>query len=80
MLKPFAIEDIGLLDDGRVARAINNDIKMTTCDCLDRPGDASKRKVIIEIEQTPRATQDGVCHDVDMEFTIKTKKIGRAHV
>jgi len=68
MLKPFAIEDIGLLDDGRVARAINNDIKMTTCDCLDRPGDASKRKVIIEIEQTPESLHAHVTHDAGFEI------------
>lgn len=71
--KEFKVQEIGEIDGGRPAAAINRDIRQAVADCLDRPGDDSRRKVVIEIEVTPNCTQEGFCEDVDIELTTVAK-------
>lgn len=71
--KPFRIENIGEIDDGRIAAAVNVELGRVVQDCINRPGDASARKVTIETIVKPQKGDDGVCVAVDVEFEVKSR-------
>jgi len=64
------------LDDGRVSKAFQHELKRAVQDCIDRPGDKKPRKVVLELELVPVVnTENGLleCEGADGEFTIKSK-------
>lgn len=65
----FKIEQIGLLDGGRVAAQINKLIKAATDDCLNRYGVDASRKVAVGIMLRPVLDETGLCSEVAVEFT-----------
>lgn len=52
-LLPVRADTLGLLDRGRVGKAIEQFVKQATEDCMDRPGDDRARKILLEIEVKP---------------------------
>lgn len=73
MKKPFKIADIGEVDEGRVATAIDMAIGDAAKDCGNRPGETTARKVVVTINLKPVADESGVCSATDVEFEINRK-------
>lgn len=65
----FKAENIMALDDGRLAIAIDHDLKQLITDIEDRPGDKSVRKLEIVLAVEPYADVDGA------EITLAGAKI-----
>lgn len=64
------------LDDGRVSKAFDHEIKRAVQDCIDRPGDKKARTVMIELELTPVVSTEGGILETEGckgEFTIRSK-------
>lgn len=60
------------LDNGKVAIALNNAIRLATLDIIDRPNDKTARKVHLTVELRPVLDKDTAVLDViDSEFIVK---------
>lgn len=46
---------LGLLDRGKLSAVLELALERAVVDCLNRPGDDRKRKVVLEIDLTPKA-------------------------
>lgn len=61
------------MDNGKVVAAVDHAIRQVVNDCIDRPGDKSKRKVLLQIEMKPVLDKDlGVLDTVNSKFRVKT--------
>jgi restriction endonuclease len=61
------------LADGKVNKLLQRHLQRAAEDCMDRPGDKSARKVVIEYVFVPQVGQDGDCEKVICEVECKTK-------
>ena len=60
------------LDQGRVAVAFNNALRLATLDIVDRPADKTARKVFLICEMRPVLDKDTAVLDViDNQFVVK---------
>ena len=63
------------LDDGRVAKAFEHELRRAVQDCVDRPKDKNKRTVTLELALEPILSDDGgiiECEGAHGEFKIKS--------
>lgn len=67
MLTHFTIQEIGKLDDGRVAAIVNKQIRAATVDCSNRPGVSDARKITVVLEMKPVCGEDGLCQETYIE-------------
>ncbi len=68
----LTLQTIGQIDNGKVALAVNQALRMCTLDVEDRPGDSGKRKVQLTIELTPRLARDNAALEyVVPRFRVK---------
>lgn len=71
------------IHDGRVAMAIDHAIRMVSNDCAARPGEKSKRKVMIEMEAVPVLDSNTARLDnVELKFRVNTslpKRVSQAY-
>ncbi len=73
MNKQLTMSNLHLLDNGKAVAAINHALRQCSLDVLDRPGEKAVRKVVIEIEQTPKLdTVTAALDTVQTRFRIKT--------
>lgn len=63
------------LSDGRIAMLLKRHFTQVSGDCMNRPNDKTKRKVILEFSFTPVPDHDdlSVCERVDCEIECKSK-------
>ena len=64
------------LDDGRVSKAFQHELKRAVQDCMDRPADKNARTITLELNITPVVSTDsGIieCEGAHGEFSIKSK-------
>jgi len=61
------------LHDGRIARLLTQHLKRIAEDCMDRPGDKTKRKVQLEFIAEPIPDDDGGCDHVNLEIECRSK-------
>jgi len=71
-LKHFKIQEIGELDDGRVAAMINKCIRSVVDDCANRPGVTESRSVGVRFEVVPLVGEEAVCTEVIIEVVAST--------
>lgn len=66
----LSMENLGDIDDGSVAVAINQALRAAVNDCQDRPSLKKARKITLEISITPVMDKRDF-HQARVEFTIK---------
>ncbi|MCC7333577.1 MAG: hypothetical protein IT422_00680 [Pirellulaceae bacterium] len=72
----LSLDSLSELDDGRVAKAFQHELKRAVQDCIDRPGDKKPRAVTLELSLTPiTVNNDGMVETegCDGEFQIRSK-------
>jgi hypothetical protein len=57
---------------GSLNRAFANKLRQVCEDCMDRPHEGDKRKVIMEVEVTPRLDGEDVASGVTLAFNFKS--------
>ena len=60
-------------DFGKADAAFNKCLENAVRDLLDRPGDKTARKVVLQVELTPIIQQDGDVVDADVNFQCLAK-------
>lgn len=73
MIKEFTLENLEHLDFGKAAMAFNHQIRRVANDCLDRPADATARKVSMEVVVKPALNDDGTCDRVKLQIQVTSK-------
>ena len=68
----LTMDSLKELSGGVVPAAFNKAVRQAAEDCINRPGDESARKVVLEMSLTPREA-DGVCDAVETEFSIDVR-------
>lgn len=72
-LVPLDFEHLATLDDGRIDRLLRMHVARAAQDCMDRPGDKSKRVVSLSIAVEPVVSDDGQCESTRVEIECKSK-------
>lgn len=72
-IKPLSLANLKHLDDGKAAAAFDAHLKRIAQDCLDRPGDATARSVVMEVIVKPIVEDNGNCDRVDSQINVKSK-------
>lgn len=67
----FDAKSIAVIDGGRIAEAINQELRKAALDCDDRPGDRRPRKVVLQLEMVPKMDDKGLCDAVDVTAQVK---------
>lgn len=70
---PLEFASLAELDDGRIQRLLRMHLARIAQDCMDRPGDKTKRKVSIEFIIEPQINQQGECDDARVTVECKSK-------
>ncbi len=67
-----AIEDLA---NGKIAALLKKHLEMVARDCMNRPNDKSKRKVILEFQFSPVPDSDDLnrCDHVECDIECKSK-------
>lgn len=69
----LTLEVLCKLDMGKVAHAVDHELKQVVRDIIDRPGDKAKRKVVLMIEATPTLDKDTAQLDtIGVRFKVKS--------
>lgn len=69
----FTLENLRLLDFGKIGAAFNAELERVVKDCMDRPRDDNARKVSITFNLTPEADPTAIeadCEAVTVECEI----------
>lgn len=75
-LVQLTISSLEELDNGRVAKAFQAELRRAVEDCMDRPSDKNAREVVLTLKLKPIAVTDGGvtdCEGADGEFHVKSK-------
>ncbi|MGH7130991.1 MAG: hypothetical protein ACREJO_03490 [Phycisphaerales bacterium] len=70
MRTALGLDTLNILDDGRLVRAFEVELKRLVQDCVDRPGDANVRKLTMELTLTPQQEADGSCELATAEVAM----------
>jgi hypothetical protein len=71
-LLKFDVKNWHELDNGRLARAVEQAIRKIVADCIDRPGLDSARKLGLTLTFKPFADDLGDVVAVNLDFEVKT--------
>jgi hypothetical protein len=71
VVNEFSTVALATIDGGRVAAAINQELKKAALDCDDRPGESRPRKIVVEILMVPVADETGLADSVKLACKIK---------
>jgi hypothetical protein len=67
----FTLENLKLLDFGRITAAFQQETKRVVADCMDRPGDEHARTVVLKFNFVPRADDGSLdCDTVAVDCEI----------
>lgn len=72
MIREMQLGELPHADGGRVDAAFSWHMKRAIEDCEDRPGDKSKRYVLIRMVVTPVLLQDGAVTDCNIECEVSS--------
>lgn len=67
----FDARSIAVIDGGRIAEAINQELRKAALDCDDRPGDRRPRKVTLQLDMVPVVDDRGDCDSVNVTAQVK---------
>lgn len=67
----FTAASLATIDGGRVAAAINQELKKAAMDCDDRPGERRPRKINVALEMVPVVDERGLAESCKVRATIK---------
>ena len=67
----FSAQSLATIDGGRIAAAINQELKKAALDCDDRPGEKRARKINVALEMVPVLDEKGLADSVKVRATIK---------
>ncbi len=69
------------IDNGKIAEALNHELKQMVNDVCDRPGDRKVRKVTFDVELSPNFDRDsGVLDSINTEFKVKSRAPARKSI
>ena len=71
VVSEFSTLALATIDGGRVAAAINQELKKAALDCDDRPGELRPRKVVLELLMVPVVDERGLADHVKVAAKIK---------
>lgn len=71
-LLKFDVKNWHELDNGRLAKAVEREIRRVVADCKDRSGLDSVRKVGLELSFIPFADETGDIVSVNLDFKVKS--------
>lgn len=71
-LQEVTLSQLGQIDNGKVGTAFARHLRNAIADCVDRPGDPTKRQVVVTLNITP-VDEEGVCSRVHTEIELKDK-------
>lgn len=69
----LTLDSLKHLDLGKADAGFKTHLERAARDCMDRPGDDKKRKVILEIAMEPLMLPDGTCDEVKAQIQITSK-------
>lgn len=72
-VKLFKIESLPEFDGGRIAAAVEQELKKAALDCMDRPAEERARTVNLQFELCPVRDEHGQCEGVTLDFQIVGK-------
>lgn len=73
MLMQLDLENLKVLDDGRLAAAFEQELRHVVLDLMDRPGDDRERSVTWKVKLKPVCDEDGHCERVNVQVDIGSK-------
>lgn len=72
--KQLNVNNLQHIHGGRVAQAINHEMRNAIRDCVERPGDKGKRCVVIKMDFTPVLDESTAALDVvNAQFNVTSK-------
>lgn len=78
---PLTLQNLEMLDQGKIAVAFNQALRAARMDIQDRPGDPAKRKVVFTVEMEPKLEKETAQLDlIDHRFHVETKLPKRSTV
>ena len=73
MIVQLDLENLKVLDDGRLAAAFEQELKHVVLDLMDRPGDDRERNVTFKTSFKPICGDDGQIESVNVNVQIGSK-------
>ena len=73
MLMKLDLENLKVLDDGRLEAAFAQELKHVVLDLMDRPGDDRSRSVTFKTLFKPICDETGACEAVHVQVDIGSK-------
>jgi hypothetical protein len=70
---PLDFENLAELDNHKISMLLTRHLALISQDCINRPGDKTKRKVVLEFYAEPTQDDDGSCDGVHMEIECRSK-------
>lgn len=70
---PLDFSHLKNLDDGRINKLLEHHLGNISRDCINRPGDKTKRKVTLVFYATPDANDDGDAEAADVQVECFSK-------
>jgi hypothetical protein len=72
-LHMLSLENLSILEGGKVTVAFDRLLQRAVDDCLDRPGEGKARVVTLQVEVIPIPDQDGSCAKTDVQVQLQSK-------
>lgn len=70
---PLDFEHLALINDGRIDKLLRIMLARAAQDCIDRPNEKGKRKVMLEFEFEPEMNDDGECEKAKCQMQCRSK-------
>jgi len=77
VLLKLDLENLRVLDDGRLEAAFSQELKHVVLDLMDRPGDDRERSVSFKVKFKPVCDERGECESVNVQVDIGCKMPSR---
>lgn len=69
----LSFDGLSKLDDERVSKVLLFHLQRIAQDCIARPGDKTKRRVLMEFQARPQIGDDGSCESAHIQIEIRSK-------
>lgn len=73
MIMQLDLENLRVLDDGRLEAAFEQELRHVVLDLMDRPGDDRERSVQFKVKFKPVCDETGECESVNVQVDIGSK-------
>jgi hypothetical protein len=68
--RELKLENLPLIDGGRIAEAFNQGLNRLAADCADRPGDERARTLTLQASLVPCLDDEGQYEDAKIQFQV----------